>query len=47
VRVFNEEKQIFVDPQTGLELPKANITMTNLLVRALDVKEGNETQGGN
>ena len=43
----DENKQAYVDPDTGLELPKAEITMTNLLIRALDVKEGNETQGGN
>jgi len=40
-------KQAYVDPDTGLALPKAEITMTNLLIRALDIKEGNETQGGN
>ena len=44
---FGEKKQGGVDSQTELELPKAEITMTNLLIRALDVKEGNETQGGN
>ena len=43
----DENKQAYVDPDTGLELTKAQITMTNLLIRALDVKEGNETQGGN
>ena len=47
VRVFNEEKQCYVDPVTALEIPKAEFTMTNLLIRALEVKEGNETQGGN
>ena len=46
VRVFDEEKQAFVDPQTGLELQKAEITMTNLLIRALDIKNVNEVQGG-
>ena len=46
VRVLDEEKQVYVDPQTGLELPTAEITMTNLLIRALDVKAGNEAQGG-
>ena len=46
VRVFDEEKQAYVDPQTGIELQKAEITMTNLLIRALEVKEGNEVQGG-
>ena len=47
VRVFNEEKQTYVDQLTGLELPKAEITMTNLLIRALDVKNGGGAQGGN
>ena len=46
VRVFDEEKRTFVDPQTGLELQKAEITMTNLLIRALDIKNVNEVQGG-
>lgn len=46
VRVFDEEKQVFVDPQSGIELAPANITMTNLLVRALSVYDENETQGG-
>ena len=43
----DENKRANVDPDIGLELPKAEITMTNLLIRALDVKEDNETQGGN
>ena len=38
VRVFDEDKQVYVDPITGLELPKAEITMTNLLIRALEIK---------
>lgn len=46
VRFFDEEKQIFVDPQTALELPTAKITMTNLLIRALDIKNGDEVQEG-
>jgi hypothetical protein len=46
VRVFDEEKRTFVDPQTGLELQKAEITMTNLLIRALDIKNVNKVQGG-
>ena len=45
--MFNEEKQTYVDQLTGLELPKAEITMTNLLIRALDVKNGDGAQGGN
>ena len=47
VRVFNEEKKAYVDQLTGIELPSAEITMTNLLIRALDVKNGDEAQGGN
>lgn len=46
VRIFDEEKNLYVDPQTGLELRKAEITMTNLLIRALDLDHGNEAQGG-
>ena len=46
VRIFNEEKQIYVDPQTGLDLQKAEFTMTNLLIRALEISDSNETQGG-
>ena len=42
VRIFDKEKQCYVDPQTGLELQKAEVTMTNLLIRALDIKNGNE-----
>ena len=41
VREFDDEKQAFVDLQTGLELQKAEITMTNLLIRALEVKSDN------
>lgn len=47
VRIFDEKKQLFVDPQTGSELQKAEITMTNLLIRALNIKNVEETQGGN
>ena len=47
VRVFNEEKQAYVDQLTGIELPSAEITMTNLLIRALEVNTGDEAQGGN
>ena len=47
VRVFNEEKKAYVDQLTGIELPSAEITMTNLLIRALDVKNGDEAQGEN
>lgn len=40
VRDFDEETNTYVDPQTGLELEKVNFTMTNLLVRALEVVDG-------
>lgn len=46
VREFDETKQAYVDPQTGLELPTARITMTNLLVRALEQTNESDTQGG-
>ena len=46
VRVWNETKQAFVDPQTDLELQKAEITMTNLLIRALELTNNSEVQGG-
>ena len=46
VRIFDNENKVFVDPQTGLVLEEANITATNLLIRALDIKDGNEEQGG-
>lgn len=45
VREFDEKKQAYVDIQTGLELPQAKITVTNLLIRALDVKSGEAAQG--
>jgi hypothetical protein len=46
VREFDETKQAYVDPQTGLALPTARITMTNLLVRSLEQTNESETQGG-
>lgn len=47
VRDYDDETKSFVDPITGFALPKAEITMTNLLVRALEVESGSEAQGGN
>lgn len=44
VRVFDEDKQIYVDPQSGLVLEKAEITLTNLLVRALDPEDEAEVK---
>lgn len=39
--VFDDEQQAYVDRVTGLELEKAEkITMTNLLIRALEIKSG-------
>ena len=46
IRVFDDEKQIYVDLQTGTELQKAEITMTNLLIRALKIENSSEAQGG-
>ena len=46
IRVFDDKKQAYVDPQTHLELQGAEITMTNLLIRALEVEHITETQGG-
>lgn len=46
VRTFDEEKQAFVDPQTNTQLPRAEITMTNLLIRALNLENETEVQGG-
>lgn len=46
IRVYNEEKQLYVDPQTGIALQKAEITATNLLIRALSVENESEVQGG-
>ena len=46
VRIFDEEKQAFVDPQTGLELSRVQLTMTNLLIRALNVTTEGDAQGG-
>lgn len=45
IRIFDEENNVYIDPQTNLELQRAQITMTNMLVRALDVKN-DEAQGG-
>lgn len=46
VRVYDEEKKLYIDPQTGLVLERADVTMTNLLVRALNVEDHREKQGG-
>ena len=46
VRVFDEETKLYVDAQTGLVLQRAEITMTNLMVRALSVVDSMEEQGG-
>ena len=42
VRDLDKETGLLVDPQTGRVLEKANITMTNLLVRAIDEAEAKE-----
>ena len=46
VRWFDEDKQVYVDPQTGLQIPRAKITMTNLLIRALEIEDETDAQGG-
>ena len=46
VRVFDEENQLYVDPTTGLALDKAEITMTNLLIRALEIDTKAEAKEG-
>jgi hypothetical protein len=46
MRIWDKEKQIYVHPQTGVELQQADITMTNLLIRALERNNGNGTQEG-
>jgi hypothetical protein len=46
IRIFDIDKQLYIDPQSGLELQKAEITMTNLLIRALDIGTENESEGG-
>ena len=46
VRIFDNEAGVFVDPQTGKELQRAEITMTNMLVRSLNIDSENEAQGG-
>ena len=46
VRVFDDEKKIYVDEQTGEKLDRAKITMTNLLVRALEIENNTEAEEG-
>ena len=46
VRVFDDKNNVYVDPQTGLVLEKAEITMTNLLVRALNLENETEVEEG-
>lgn len=46
VRVFDKDKQLYVDPDTGFVLDKAEISMTNLLVRALDTENKTEAKEG-
>ena len=46
VRVWNDDSGLWVDEQSGLVLERAEITMTNLLVRALDLETETETKGG-
>ena len=46
VRVLDQESNLYVDAQTGLVLEKAEITMTNLLVRAIVPENKTEANGG-
>ena len=41
---FDKDKELCVDSETGLALEKAEITMTNLLVRALDTENKTEAK---
>ena len=43
---LDENTQKLIDPKVGIALDKAEITMTNLLIRALNVVSADETQGG-
>jgi hypothetical protein len=43
---LDEKTQKLIDPKVGIALDKAEITMTNLLIRALNVVSADETQGG-
>ena len=43
---LGDGKQPYVDPESGLALARAKITMTNLLIRALDVGRGDNALGG-
>jgi hypothetical protein len=45
-RVFDKTNQVFKDYETGFDLPVAEITMTNLLIRSLETDAANEAQGG-
>lgn len=46
VRVFDEQQKLYVDAQTGIVPQRAEITMTNLMIRALSVDDPMKQQGG-
>ena len=46
LQIRNNSDTSAFDEETGLELERANITMTNLLIRALSIEYGNNSQGG-
>ena len=46
LQIRNNSDASAFDEETGLEIERANITMTNLLVRALDIEHGDNSQGG-
>ena len=46
LQIRNNSDTSAFDEETDLELERANITMTNLLIRALDVEHGDNSQGG-
>ena len=44
VRVLDSESGLYVDAQTGAQLDRAEITMTNLLVRALEIENNTKAK---
>ena len=38
IRIYDEKQQLYVDPQTEIELQKVELTMTNLLIRTLSIE---------
>ena len=46
VREFDEDKKVYVDAQTKIELPSVKVTMTNLMIRALSLDDETQSQEG-